>query len=461
MRIERQRRDARSIAWRGDVVTPIAPSDRAGLYDLPPTVIIGAFWIVLVDIPRLVQLGPISLSGAFTVLLAFLIVCLLPSYASNGEARTRSMTRAQAARTRIPLLLWIFLLFVSISFVFWAISGNFTPEAIQNECLYICFVGAIALATTTRSKSAVLRGWDLVRVVSTWFAYIALIIAIMERGSAVTGNRLLGFLFTPRPMAIVALIALAIVIPGTPRNTWMKFAPYAIVAAIALSLSRTGTVIGLALLTFLVLRDRHAARRKPGERPLKAMLILASIVVSAYLLIVYYAPFRDRFLVGDNALKFRGLAISTQGRAQVWEVVLSNSSDNWLLGHGAGAASRLVDSHFPGLDHPHNEYLRLFFDFGLVGLFLFVAGYLLLVWRTYSNARHTGHPLHWAAFISLVGILLMAVTDNPFVYPFVMVPLGSLAGLSLALARFELSEYCADRDNEKHALGQQRLDAAR
>ena len=44
-----------------------------------------------------------------------------------------------------------------------------------------------------------------------------------------------------------------------------------------------------------------------------------------------------------------------------------------------GSASQLVGETFTGLDQPHNEYLRFYFDYGVVGLALFIAGYLSLL----------------------------------------------------------------------------------
>jgi O-antigen ligase len=208
----------------------------------------------------------------------------------------------------------------------------------------------------------------------------------------------------------------------------------------ALSLSRTSTLVGGVLLVFIVLRGKR------GRRLFKSLFMLLAAVLSLYMLVVHYAPFRDRFLVGDNALQVGGLEISTQGRAMLWKLLLSLSSDNWLLGQGIGSSGRLIAEYLPAgqsdsIGHPHNEYLRLYVEFGIVGLALFVVGYLALVWRIFRSAKRTDHPLHWAAFLALVGIGLSAITDNPFVYPFVMLPLGSLAGLSLALTRFELSDH--------------------
>lgn len=425
--------------------------DSPSLAELPFTVVVGAFSIIVVDVPRLVQLGPVTLWGAITLLVAVLIILLLPGYAM-GALRPLSVGETEAARTRIPWTMWCFVAYVSISLVIVAANGDTGSETIQNACVYLIFAGAIAIAADARSFTLLLYGWAIMRNASVVFAYLALAVSIqgLVLSTSVADNS--RFLFGPRSMTIIGLIALAIVIPGIPSNNWVRFAPFAMVTAMALSLSRTGTAIGFALLVFLVLRGRGAARAKPAGRLFKATVMLLVVMVSAYLLVILYAPFRDRFLGGDKGLTLGGVTISTQGRAKLWELVWSRSYDNWLLGHGVGSASKLVNEYVPGLGHPHNDYLRLYFDFGVVGVALFIAGYITLIWRILRNARRSDHPLHWAAFIALVAIALVAITDNPFAYPFVMLPLGSLVGLSLGLTRF----YPADRGR---AAGAKKLES--
>lgn len=408
--------------------TPLARSlERPGIAELPFTVTVGAFWMVVVAAPRHIQLGPVTMSGALTILVAALTLCMLPAYINTASSRTDALDGKGSARPGLPWPIWGFILLLFSSFLITSFSGEANADSIQNASVYLSFVGAILFASAARSPALVLRGWGLMRSVSTVAAYLTLMMSAVG----------LTFL-AERAMAMVGLIVLAVVIPGVPQNGFVRFAPFAAVAAMALSLSRTSTAIGLALLAFLALRRKFTRGVSAGgKRLLRALFIVVGVALSAYALVVYYTPFRDRFLVGDNALKVGDLNISTQGRARLWDLIISESSDGLIFGHGTGAGAALIAERVPGQSHPHNEYLRLFFDFGIVGLGLFVLGYAALMWRTLRSARDTDHPLHWAAFIGLLSISLIAITDNPFVYPFVMLPLGSLVGLSLALDRFE------------------------
>ena len=428
-----------------------ADRNLASLAQLPITVVIGAIWMVLVDSPRLIQLGPLSISGAVTVALAVLTLFLLPGYAIPAvtpSSYRRVQSAASSAQTGvIPWPLWGFLLLLALSLISTIMAGGFSSEPIQNSCVYLLFVGAIVLAASAGSQSVVIRGWELFRTVATWFAYFSLAITVVGQVGH-TNDRILSILFTPRGMAMVGLIVLALVIPGAPRNKWMEFAPFAMITAMTLSLSRTSTAVGLALMVFLVVRKRSQGS-KPKGRGFKALAMIVTVAASAYLLVLYYAPLRDRFLRNHDAVEIGGLTISTEGRAKMWGLILSESHEKPFLGHGVGAASQLITQYYPGLDHPHNEYLRFYFDFGLIGLGLFAVGYIAIALRVFRYARRSDHPVHWAALIALIGIALVAVTDNAMVYPFVMIPLGSIVGLSFAMRRFELTEFTSRRTNSR------------
>ncbi|MGQ2914200.1 O-antigen ligase family protein [Microbacterium aurantiacum] len=374
-----------------------------------------------------------------TILVAVLTVACLPVYAVNTQVRRSLGGTHEPARSRVPWPMWGFLLVIVTSFLHTASEGRLDVDSVQNLCVYFTFVGAIAFAAVVRTSQIVDRGWRLFRTLATFAAYLCL---LME----MTGLPLLG----SRPMAIVGLVILAIVVPGKPENLSVTLAPFAMVAALALSLSRTGTILGLIFLGFIVLRERR------GKRLLGGLAMLAVAAAALWWMFTYYQPFRDRFLVGDAALQIGGLAISTQGRATFWDLLLGNIGDAWLTGQGLGSAARLITAHIPTQSHPHNDYLRFYFEFGLLGVGLFIAGYIMLISRVWKNARVSDHPVHWAALIALLAVGFVAITDNPFVYPFVMLPLGSLAGFSLARARLEMIEGLSPSHVQSRAITRKR-----
>ena len=65
------------------------------------------------------------------------------------------------------------------------------------------------------------------------------------------------------------------------------------------------------------------------------------------------------------------------------------------------------------------------------------ATWLLTLWRQWAHGVREGlqarPDVSFASLLTLVGILLAAVTDNGFVYGYVMGPAGMLTGAALGL----------------------------
>ena len=88
---------------------------------------------------------------------------------------------------------------------------------------------------------------------------------------------------------------------------------------------------------------------------------------------------------------------------------------------------------FGTITHPHNDYLRLFHDYGFAGLGLFCVGYFYMIVRTFRSALRSSEPMHWSAALGLAAVAIAAITDNVLIYPYAMIPLGVVVGASLAL----------------------------
>src|SRR5262249_39811194 len=97
----------------------------------------------------------------------------------------------------------------------------------------------------------------------------------------------------------------------------------------------------------------------------------------------------------------------------------------------------LVESSYPGLEHPHNEFLRLFHDLGLPGLFLLVwawSGRLIRHVKRWAWSERAGLPscarAQMAAALSTLAVTLSMVTDNPLACVFILIPVFMLMGMA-------------------------------
>jgi O-antigen ligase len=204
-----------------------------------------------------------------------------------------------------------------------------------------------------------------------------------------------------------------------------------ITVSIGFSLSRTAFVAALALFPL-------AQRPSKGVREVARVAIWFVLVVGAgYSAITYVEPLHDRFFSGDMSLEIGGVKFNASGRTVFWKATVNSYMESWLFGKGAGSSEVLIQTSFVDIEHPHNDYLRILHDYGLVGLVLWLSGMCALSWHVGRawiradklNSREA--PLHLSAFLVLVAISLMMTSDNAMVYIYIMGPAGALVGMSL------------------------------
>lgn len=363
-------------------------------------------WMVTVDSLTRFSLGPLSASGALTLAGAAGCLALLPVVVT--AKLSRGYTRRESA---VPLSLAIF-----VVYAIFRLAVSPSADGLQNVAVYSSFVIAAAITCAQITPAGATRTARLMRCTAVAVSLVFLL-------SFLAGITIYG----ERAFALTGLIFMAVLIPHKPRKVIYRAAPFFVAAVIALSLSRTATAIALVMLVFLSIRGRR------GFRLLRSGVFAGLAVSAAYALITYYAPFRDRFIGGDNGASIGNVELNTSGRTVLWDMTIRSAESNPLFGNGPGTATTLISSAFRNISHPHNEYLRLFHDFGYTGAGLFVLGFVLLIVRTLQRAVRFDHPIHWAALLGLLAVASAAFTDNVIIYPFVMVPLGILVGASAGL----------------------------
>jgi O-antigen ligase len=212
--------------------------------------------------------------------------------------------------------------------------------------------------------------------------------------------------------AILALLALA----GTKKQRWMVFAAAGVVAyGQALTGGRSGYVSwGAVGLMLCIVRWRK-------------LLPLVPIVVLAICL--FLPQIRDRMLQGVG---LGGSATDTyemtSGRNIAWPYVIAKIQDGPLFGFGreammtAGVYQEILnatdnDESFP---HPHNAYLELLLDGGLLGFFLIMPFYFMVLHHSFRLFQDHSDPIFEAAggvCCALVLALLVAGMGGETFYP--------------------------------------------
>lgn len=391
---------------------------RAAGARLSPLLIVAIAWLAVADIPTQLRVGPLSASGLATLLAGAAAVALAPILLLRGRGRSapRSWQYAIPPGSRRAVVPVPLLLFCTIAIV--GLARYSSQNAIQQLSVYCAFTAAIGFGALWSTGSTADRFQHLTGIVMGVVALVAIPVFALN----------ITTIWTPRAFALAAMTGIAILVPYRSTHPLVRLAPYLLTLAIAISLSRTALAISVLLLAFAILRSRH------GMRGARIVLAFAALAVAGTVAFLAVPSLRDRFLTGDNGVDVGGISLNTSGRSAIWSLVIEDAQKNPWFGLGPGSASDVVTARFPFVAQPHNEYLRLWHDFGFIGVGLFVLAIVVLAvgaLRRALTAPPEHRAIHWAALLALLCVSASALTDNPFIYPFVMVPLGVVLGLSI------------------------------
>ncbi len=351
-----------------------------------------------------------GLQWGLTFVLGVLLLVLLP--------RTRE---------RWPGVFRWYAAFVALA-VLWVLPAADRFSGIKNAIQYATpLVVGLVVLRAARTPGAI--GW-LRGALWAAFAIAAAVGMASLSWSPMTGSGAgLSGALGNRTFAIFLVPVYALALAG-----WRTRGPaYALIAAaafllIVLTLSRTVTATCIVLAGVALLWDASWGAR------LRGLLLLALVAT----LVVSFEPLRERMLTGGMARARAGSAtvevtgegreaqfnvsgISLSGRGLLWLQTWRHAMQAPLTGHGTGSAESYLGAELQGVaDHPHNDYLRLFHDAGVVGLLVtlaMAAGGLVSLARLQRRGRSVlARELALAAFLSWLGYLMIAVTDNIFVY---------------------------------------------
>ena len=181
-----------------------------------------------------------------------------------------------------------------------------------------------------------------------------------------------------------------------------------------------------ALVVVLLLMVLLEARR--GATKLVGVLVVATMVVGMLVALVtfpalqYGVFFGQVDTVGEAVSTATANRLDTQGRDRVWSAVYEGAvSGSPIVGQGIGSSTRFFQTaSTTGMAGVvHNEYLRVFYEQGLVGLVMLLAVLALSVAylaARYRHARGLERDLLAGAIVGVVAYAIIAITDNAMDY---------------------------------------------
>lgn len=374
-------------------------------------------WIsALIDLPRNIIIGGITLSSALTIGMVCVSGLLI------------------FIRPEIPKLC-LFRYFIIMAFCggmsfLWASVD--LKQGIHNYSILILFICCMFIATR---ESFISLNFHEKIIKTIYILGIPTLIIYILTSSMENGKQIL----YPRAFAIYALIVLSIYLAKSRNgHKFSSFMTLVIVGTIGYSLSRTALVVAIILLLL--------SRIKLNFKGIFRLLLIGTITLCGFYIAIKNIPqLNERFFSGDMKFEVGGVPINATGRAEIWNSTLKSYKEFPIFGQGVGSSEKLLKDQKFVTTHPHNDYLRILHDYGAIGLFLWIVGFIKLLnitWWNWYRSEKLGIPstIHVAAFLLLVALSLMMFTDNPIVYGFFMAPIGIVVGTSMGLGKKVLNE---------------------
>jgi O-antigen ligase len=132
----------------------------------------------------------------------------------------------------------------------------------------------------------------------------------------------------------------------------------------------------------------------------------------------------SNWVQSDGDLKITSaVAVPTSGRLSYWRFLLDQMDEmgKVIWGNGLGSSAILGRTQYVAVwDQPHNEFLRLYFETGSVGLLLFLGTSLLvlrIVWQ-----RRLSSAAKRAALTMVLAIGGLSLYEQPFTAIYFLLP---------------------------------------
>lgn len=207
-----------------------------------------------------------------------------------------------------------------------------------------------------------------------------------------------------------------------------------------LTCSRSGYAGLIAILlssTAIMLR-----RKSETARWLKQHALIVAVAVAVLLIGVLLVP--GNWVIRRLVAMFTHIDISVYNRIAMWHYTAKMSMSKWINGVGAGCYPLAYTKFIPqgGVReiplHPHNFYLHIAAETGLVGLALFIAPLLLCLilscGRILGSRHGSASAYEVATWCAVVGFLVSSIGNSELEIPAIMCAFAVTVGICASSA---------------------------
>jgi O-antigen ligase len=308
--------------------------------------------------------------------------------------------------TRVQFPVWLWLPWGLLLLAY--LTQAEEPHAVQRTVMMLCPLAVAMAASCVRATPTVALA--ILRFVKL-LAVVLLLAVVWGTGLLLSGTLPAygGYAASVMTASLLGAVFAAEYASGRRVSlAWWA----AIQLAPLIALTRTGIVASALTLPLCLGRVRLRTRLiSLGAIALGGIALFSSPRMQARMFYSGSGTFSDISLQNRN--------FATSGRSALWPELVEEIKKRPWLGHGANASETYVSIARPGLAHPHNDWLRLLYDYGALGTLLFVVTLLAQVFHILAAARRAPDPtnvLFVGAASSFIVLVLFMFTDNIILY---------------------------------------------
>lgn len=316
------------------------------------------------------------------------------------------------SRVTFPFFLWLpwaLLLFTSLIFVD-RVQLDTRVIPLQRT-LQLLSPLAVGMAVSTWRPNA--DGLQAFLATCRRLAYLILLIVLLKTGVLLTGvlPSVTGLAAEAIAVTLFCTLFATSHIITRSKNDLILWALLACIPIIAV----TRTAIAAAMLTFPL-----SLAPLPLSRRIVALVLIALAGVA-----VFNSEHVQKKMFYSGGGTFEDINsgnndLATSGRKFMWEKMGAAAQNEKWTGHGTGMGETFVYRLTRNLAYPHNDWLLTFFDYGYLGVAIYILCLILTIRHGFFMARQESVPgirlLFYSGISAFVPFTIMMFTDNIMVY---------------------------------------------
>jgi O-antigen ligase len=296
---------------------------------------------------------------------------------------------------------------ISLTLIYLVFSD--VPNALQRTIMMICPIFVGMAVSTMQIDEFILAGF---RKAYLYMAAIFLIGILFKSGILLTGALPMNNPFAAEVMtgSLLCCMFAANYSFGRARDLlwWAALAVIPVIAVTRMGILATGVSLPL---TFAPL---NFAKR----------LVFIVIIFIAGIFVFQSERVQQKMFYGGQGGTIQDVRLdnpnfATSGRTFMWDALKYEISKEPWLGHGANGDEVFLIRLFGKTTQPHNDWIRLTYNYGYVGSILFGLTMLLQLWHAWKRGRNSKgdtSTLFFTGASSFLIFSLFMLSDNIILY---------------------------------------------